>query len=231
MNPNLSYDEAVASMAPITDYMASPGQTSVLNVITTVSSYTEAFDIFIGPSGEAAGVGSAVSSRLIPKSAFSSSDNQAALLAAISKMVDIVLPLNTSVPGSPLQILVTAPASYALPAGYTSAVTPAWRDSYWHFVTGQGFENEAGVATINAAFKNANAAAQPLRDLYPDSGAYQNEADVFEPDPVASFWGEENYARLSQIKKEVDPQNLLTCWDCVGWDKDDDRYACYPSIA
>lgn len=68
-----------------------------------------------------------------------------------------------------------------------------------------------------------------LRDLSPGSGAYQNEADVYEPNPVDSFWGQENYAKLVAMKKELDPENVLTCWGCVGWDRTDPRYGCYPT--
>lgn len=40
----------------------------------------------------------------------------------------------------------------------------------------------------------------PIRAITPGAGAYQNEADVYEPDPIGSFWGEKNYARLLAIK-------------------------------
>lgn len=60
--------------------------------------------------------------------------------------------------------------------------------------------------------------------------AYLNEADIFETDPVNTFWGAKNYERLVGIKKELDPGNLLTCWDCIGWDPTDERYGCYPSL-
>lgn len=69
-----------------------------------------------------------------------------------------------------------------------------------------------------------------LRDLAPDSGAYQNEGNVFEPDPVATFWGHENYDRLKTIKAEIDPQNVMTCWGCIGWNLSDKRYSCYLDI-
>jgi hypothetical protein len=71
----------------------------------------------------------------------------------------------------------------------------------------------------------------PLREFTPDGGAYQNEADAFETDPVGSFWGEENYARLLRIKKEVDPMNILSVHNGVGWDTGDERFRCYPDVA
>jgi FAD/FMN-containing dehydrogenase len=95
---------------------------------------------------------------------------------------------------------------------------------------GQAFDNDADASTIQAAFRNANRAAQVLRDVTPGSGAYQNEADVFEPQPEEAYWGKENYEKLLAIKKRVDPKNVLTCWGCIGWERSDDRYSCYPSI-
>jgi hypothetical protein len=71
----------------------------------------------------------------------------------------------------------------------------------------------------------------PLREFTPDGGAYQNEADAFETDPIGSFWGEQNYARLLRIKKEVDPMNLLSVHNGVGWDSEDERFRCYPDVA
>jgi hypothetical protein len=56
------------------------------------------------------------------------------------------------------------------------------------------------------------------------------EADVFETDPEGTFWGQEKYQRLLTIKKAIDPGNILSCWDCVGWDSKAPRYGCYPQV-
>lgn len=85
--------------------------------------------------------------------------------------------------------------------------------------------------TISTAFTAVHAAGDKLRALAPNSGAYQNEADVFETDPVGAYWGKENYNKLSAIKHAIDPDNILTCWDCIGSVRTDDRYQCYPDIA
>ena len=47
------------------------------------------------------------------------------------------------------------------------------------------------------------------------------QADYYEPEWQAGFWGAENYARLFKIKQAVDPTGLFTCHHCVGselWD-------------
>lgn len=70
----------------------------------------------------------------------------------------------------------------------------------------------------------------PIRAITPDGGAYQNEADVYEPDAIGSFWGAQNYARLLDIKTQLDPDNLLSCWNCVGWNPGDERNECYLTV-
>jgi hypothetical protein len=41
------------------------------------------------------------------------------------------------------------------------------------------------------------------------------KADAFEPDFQETFWGE-NYPRLLDIKREIDPSDVLWCTPCVG---------------
>jgi len=60
---------------------------------------------------------------------------------------------------------------------------------------------------------------------FPDAGAYINEAAPGEPKWKEKFFGS-HYARLEQIKKKVDPKNVLWCSPCVGADMlsyDDER--------
>jgi hypothetical protein len=50
-----------------------------------------------------------------------------------------------------------------------------------------------------------------------DGGTYINEANPYEPDWKNAFWGP-NYDKLLEIKKRVDPKNLMVCNRCVGTD-------------
>lgn len=70
----------------------------------------------------------------------------------------------------------------------------------------------------------------PMRAITPNAGAYQSEGDVYEPNPAQSFWGQKNYARLLKIKKELDPDNLLSCFTCVGYEPKNPRHKCYPQV-
>jgi Berberine and berberine like len=129
--------------------------------------------------------------------------------------------------------LLVAPSSYQPFPGERfddSSVTPAWRTATWHVVVSEGFPNLADQLTINNAFTAVNSVGDTLRVITPGSGAYQNEADVFEPDPAGAFWGSENYQKLCDIKAKLDPQNILTCRGCIGGDRTDPRYSCYPDI-
>jgi FAD/FMN-containing dehydrogenase len=52
------------------------------------------------------------------------------------------------------------------------------------------------------------AAMAALRVVAPETGAYANECDYFQPDWQKAFWGP-NYARLFQIKRRYDPDGLF----------------------
>lgn len=238
MTPSLSYDEAVRSMQPLTSYVASMGNAVLDNEVATSTSFYQAYQKYISPNQEKVGLGIALGSRLIPRSLLQTARGQNAVADAIEKASAMVIPTSSMTNlladpksltyGAPFQILVTAPSSYK--SLNDSAVTPTWYSSAWHIALGQGLANDASASEISDAFQNAHDAAQILRDVAPNSGAYINEADVFEPQPEQTYWGSDNYARLLALKKKLDPTNLLTCWGCIGWDKTDPRYGCYPSL-
>jgi len=55
------------------------------------------------------------------------------------------------------------------------------------------------------------------------AGSYFNEGWYYEPNWQDMFWGQENYDRLLEIKKRVDPTDLFYCYHCVGsegWSED-----------
>jgi FAD/FMN-containing dehydrogenase len=226
-------------MKPLTDYVDSLGNIAINNEVDTIDGYYDAYANYLIPNAELNGLGAALGSRLIPSSQFNGSDNQQALLDAITQISDMVTFPTRGVPdlrfstyGAPLQFLLTAPSNYPTTAANdTSSITPTWREAVWHVFINVAFANTASASDIQTAFHTAHNATEILRKLVPDSGAYQNETDVFETDPVATFWGEENYERLLSIKKEIDPDNILTCLDCIGWNPSDERYSCYPSIS
>ncbi|KAI3321641.1 FAD-binding domain-containing protein [Xylariaceae sp. AK1471] len=105
----------------------------------------------------------------------------------------------------------------AKPRGGSTSVTPTWRKAIAHAVNGKSFTPLN--ATVRAeALATVNTLTEPLRQLAPDMGAYVNENNPGEPDWQHTFWGE-NYERLLQIKREVDPEDVLWCHPCVGNDR------------
>jgi hypothetical protein len=108
-------------------------------------------------------------------------------------------------------------------------MSPPRCDRSFLLTASRGWDPTTGTpSAVDTHFANAHNAMNPLRALTPDGGAYLNEADTFEPDPASSFWGKENYGRLLALKKKLDPWNLLTAHNSVGWEKTNARYGCYP---
>lgn len=243
-NMNLTLAEAQASMQPILDFVAS-GNNSAQTIdaeLVTMPTIWQAYQTFLVPILESPGEGVALASRLIPSALFDTAAGQAEVATVLADIAnDLTYPTSATQTDplsvaytAPLQILFSPPYNYQPTAPgesfSDSSVTPAWRKSTWHAIAIEDFATQSDAVTIDKSFTAVNAAGDKLRALAPDSGAYQNEADVFEPDPAATFWGQANYDRLVSIKKSIDPNNVLTCWDCIGWDSTDDRYKCYPTI-
>ncbi|KAK2616626.1 hypothetical protein QQS21_000449 [Conoideocrella luteorostrata] len=97
-----------------------------------------------------------------------------------------------------------------------NAVNPAWRKAYVHALAARGFQPFNETASREAV-KTLDESFEALRALTPDSGAYINEALPFERNWQETFWGA-NYERLLQIKRHIDPEDVLWCAPCVGID-------------
>ena len=96
-------------------------------------------------------------------------------------------------------------------------MTPAWRQTVSHYVvTHSSTSPENSKEGYKRAMEAATALAQPLRDVTPNSGAYWNESDMNEPNWEHTFWGEENYAALKEIKQKYDPNGMFRVWNGVG---------------
>lgn len=95
------------------------------------------------------------------------------------------------------------------PDGDNNSVNPAFRTEASQLIVINRVGADAGPEEIKIAGENLTYAIMgPLRDATPAGGAYNNEADVGEPDWQNAFWGE-HYPRLLDIKKKWDPTNLF----------------------
>ncbi|KAI0867405.1 FAD-binding domain-containing protein [Hypoxylon argillaceum] len=102
----------------------------------------------------------------------------------------------------------------AKPRGGSTAVNPSWRKTIVHATNGLAFV-PLNITARSEALASVNAMTEPLRQLAPNMGAYVNENNPGEPNWHYSFWGD-NYERLVQIKRTVDPNDVLWCHPCVG---------------
>ncbi|KFZ14095.1 hypothetical protein V502_06248 [Pseudogymnoascus sp. VKM F-4520 (FW-2644)] len=108
--------------------------------------------------------------------------------------------------------------------GGSNAVNPAWRSAYVHTVVSSGWDPLDAAGREKQLDLNTNVYTEALRKIAPDTGAYINEADLYEPSFQKTFWGA-NYPRLWLIKKILDPLDVFWCSPCVGnegWEVVDD---------
>ncbi|KAF1988613.1 FAD-binding domain-containing protein [Aulographum hederae CBS 113979] len=192
-----------------------------------------------GEGGGGQGLGVAMSTRLIPNTLFFDADKR-------QKMGDILFNITENFNSKPVtdpmhnfiansgqltvEMLMTTPYTYKPskdPNDQTS-VSPAWRISPWHVVLKWGFKGDAPPNVVENAYRQVHESMDMMRAITPDGGSYNNEADVYEVEGGKTFWGKDNYNRLMKLKKEIDPDNLFTCWGCIGWNPDDERFGCYP---
>lgn len=253
VTPKLTHEEAKLSMKPLIDF-ARPRNNGTLRFgvdVTTVENYWEFLQSpaiqFIG--GLIDGISVAQSSRLVLKENFETESKRQELTDVLSNMpfgINMVAPLGYELPesdqpGGPGEASVTpAWVSTSLFPPFKLEFTPfanivdEQREAVWHIMLQSTWDTDGQKPHtpefFAERFREASELVSPLREITPNSGAYQNEADVYEPNHTDSFWGEKNYDRLLKIKKDVDPSNLITCHQCVGADSDDSRLSCYPQI-
>ena len=109
------------------------------------------------------------------------------------------------------------------PDSTETSVTPAWRSTVTH-IDGGAYPLAVTPEAFTQAFGEANTMYDPLREITPNSGAYWNEADRFEPRWEESFWGLENYAKLKQIKLKYDPEGMFRVWNGIGGTRPETEY-------
>ncbi|KAK0474774.1 FAD-binding domain-containing protein [Armillaria novae-zelandiae] len=216
VNPLLTLEEARVSVEPIVNYALAQNGTATVEELPSWLAFFAKY-VLIAEAG--VGVETTLGSRLIPAEKFATDSGKAGLLNILTKMVQ-----QFSI--SPYIRVAGTPFLYNYTEGSTS-VTPAWRNALWHMSSSTTFSWNSTAEDMRTQYNFMSTVTQWLRDFSPDSGAYLNEADVYEPDHEAAFWGA-NYTRLVEIKKKYDPYHLLDCWMCVGWNGPlDERYSCY----
>ncbi|KAJ7582378.1 FAD-binding domain-containing protein [Mycena floridula] len=212
-NPTLTPTAANASMIALRKFITGIGGSFTA---TVEPSYTTFFNKYIGVTTVFEGTPTTLSSRLIPVENFKTSAQRDALSSTLDGFLDKF---------ENVWLFGVTPFFYG--ENNKTSVTPAWRNSIWHAILISHWNFNSSVSEVSSIYSDLTAGADVLRAMTPGSGAYQNEADVYEPDHEASFWGD-NYPRLLAIKKKYDPDHLLDVWHGVGWrGAQDSRYQCY----
>jgi len=111
------------------------------------------------------------------------------------------------------QVLVGGPGVRSKPLSLNS-VSPAWRTAYSHTILGVGWY-PLDTAVEQQQLPILSGYTDALNDLAPNPGAYVNEADPFEANYHDIYWGD-NYPRLLDIKRHIDPTDVFWCRVCVG---------------
>ena len=218
MNPLLSATEARESLKPLVDLA------SLLGCEARFTTYSSWYPLYrehiFGGFGNHSSIGGTIASRLIPAWEFHGMENQ-------TRLTEMLFQTTNNSANIPVMLMILMVTPWRT-ADTGTSVTHAWRDATWHVITSTVWDPTKVVASdTEERFKVVHESMQQLRDLTPGGGAYLNEADTFEPDPQTSFWGH-NYARLLEIKMELDPYNLMQVHQGMGWNPDSEIFACYP---
>ncbi|PFH45424.1 hypothetical protein AMATHDRAFT_71699 [Amanita thiersii Skay4041] len=219
LNPKMGKEEAQESMRPLIEFgerlKADTSQQGSKLVVTEFPTWKAFFDVFTGDFTSITGVNLALASRLVSRTNFATPGSRSELVTALQKA-------ETATPG--LIMLIAAPSTFPYVPGATS-VTEKWRTSVYHVTVVAPWKWNATKKEIRARYTDASRSIDALRKITEDA-AYVNEADVYEPNHEVAFWGS-NYPELLRIKNKYDPDHLLDCWHCVGWNPKSSRFSCY----
>ncbi|KAF9483408.1 FAD-binding domain-containing protein [Pholiota conissans] len=217
VNPKLTKQEAQESLADLLDFgerLERNGVAGFQMTVTELPSWYDFFEMFVEGNVATTGTSLALASRLVSKSNFATPQRRAELVSGL-------LAADAATPG--LIILMTTPAS--TPSSGMTSVNEAWRSSLYHVTVISPWNWNATKEEQTSHYEKASASIDNLRNITPDA-AYFNEADVYEPSYKVAFWGT-HYPELLRIKRKYDPDHLLDCWHCVGWNPQSERFSCY----
>ena len=234
MNPlprfaNLSDGGAYAaeSMRTASDYVTSLGGTSVVEVLP---SWADVWVKYSKPEERPSGAWPILSGRLMPKRLFES--------GLMKDGIENFLRQAQQYGFNPLSTYVPADLPFTVEGsrdGYdtNTSTNPGWYDAVWNLASGLSIPSNGSYAMRLEAAVNGSKILQLAQDLAgPGSASYLLESSPFTNDWKEAWWGP-NYPRLVEIKKKYDPDMLLKCWKCVGFedaDMESPRYSCQAKL-
>ncbi|KJA24252.1 hypothetical protein HYPSUDRAFT_214704 [Hypholoma sublateritium FD-334 SS-4] len=209
---------AVEDIHPLIDLTMNLGGKSAVSEIPTYNTWFRGWVNGTLGSQDPIGLPIVLTSRLIPAQNHETAEGRQELLDALLSAFD-----NSAF----AQVHITTPYGFKGESGVDTSVNPIWKDALYQVILVNSWFWDSKPEDRQQAFDASTKAVNFLREITPASGAYVNEADVYEPNWQESFWGE-HYPRLLDIKEKYDPNHLLDCWHCVGWKgAEDPRFKCY----
>ena len=223
-NFNKTATEAATLFAPVLNKVSKYNNTS-LYIFTkylefpSYSAYYNALSGIVTPVGSSSG---ALGSRLLDRTALTGNPAALRTMLSITAGTPAEATSNNIVFVGGGQVFRDASDPY-------SGVNPAWRKTYVHNIVARGWAPGTSNATIAAIHNDiTNVKTQAMKNLAPDTGCYMNEADRFDKDYLADFYGEFG-GRLGAIKRWYDPEDVFYCPTCIGseyWAEDAEGVLC-----
>lgn len=234
MNPlpemaSLDYGGAAAqeSMQAATDFALSVGGTSSVEVLPDFLSVWDNY-IMTNTGGASTQI---PTSRIIPQALFSNKGGIERIMEYVRAAQELGFdPRATYVPvDTPFVAEHSTARQTSNTPGTDTSVHPAWYESLWSVSTGVVLP---WSTTYPVRLQNMTAVTKVTilgEQLTGENGAtYPNEGNPFSQQWRKSWWGD-NYDRLLEVKRRYDPDGLLKCWKCVGFEDEDiesNRFRC-----
>jgi hypothetical protein len=190
-------------------------------VVEVVPDWLTAWNKYVVPGAlNSAGAARFITSRLVPTNAMSTESGVERILDFLDATTAFGFqPKNFYVPVS-TPFVADTEVGRPQPSGNDTAtsVHPAWYSAIWSIAAGFSLAWNSTFAQRVEMATNLTTITRMAEELFPDSGTYVNEANPFTQDWKQAWWGD-NYDFLLETKRKYDPNNILRCWKCVGWDE------------
>ncbi|MEZ5239946.1 MAG: BBE domain-containing protein [Microthrixaceae bacterium] len=171
-----------------------------------------------GNSGEVSAYWSAYESRWLPLSMYTESpDELVAMIVEASRIRGFTIQSNKGLSGAAPEALERDRETALHPGAFDAAaliIMAAAQAPAYPGVEG----HEPDMDEAGASREKVERAFGIIREALPGQGAYANEASYFTENWKEEFWGD-NYERLLQVKRDVDPTNLFRVHHGVGSDE------------
>ncbi|KAG8164192.1 hypothetical protein KVR01_006110 [Diaporthe batatas] len=223
-NPYLNEKEAALSLAPAIEYATSQGGSAAISVWPTYYEYYVAVVNGSLAAPEPISNAGLITSRTISVEVLSNT-------ASRERVVDTIMASQNA--GVPVNMLTTPPLRYAADhegAEEEVSMHSAWYESAWLVVAQTAFTPSTPLSVRETLASSLHNVTLALDAASPDGATYGNEADWWLQDWAEHIWGAK-YARLLDIKKFIDPDGLLACWHCVGWEDSLPGYECLADLS